>query len=386
MRIARTTCTFRKSNMTQRRPYIPQTLPLTGLNYKELLPLVSAASGALSRYDVLVSSIPEPEIFLAPLMTREAVVSSKIEGTRVTVDQVLEQDAGIEQVGQARSEADEVRNYRTAMREANTVISERPIRLGLIRQLHSILLSGTRGEHKSPGAFRTIQNFIGGHGDTLETAIFIPPDPVCLPMHLEHWERYIGSSDDEVLIQTAVMHAQFELLHPFLDGNGRIGRLLIPLFLTEKGALSAPMFYISEYLEENRSTYYDRLLGISKSQDWDAWISFFLTAIHAQATSNNARLDSILALYEDMKARVHDITGSQYSQFLVDAMFTKPKFNTSDISERLEHSNGVKRTTTAHHVRQLRDAGILIEIQASAGRKPAVYSFQELIRRVEGRT
>lgn len=350
------------------------------------MPLVSDASAALSRYNALVSAIPEPAILLAPLMTREAVVSSKIEGTQVTVDQVLEQDAGIAQVGQARSEAIEVMNYRTAMLKANTVIAERPIRLALIRQLHAILMSGARGEHKSPGAFRTVQNFIGGHGDTLETATFVPPDPAFLPMHLDDWERYIGSSDDERLTQTAIMHAQFELLHPFLDGNGRIGRLLIPLFLAQKGALSAPMFYISEYLEENRSTYYDRLLDISTRQDWDAWVSFFLKAVHAQATSNNERVHAILALHDDMKARVHEITRSQYSQFLVDAMFSKPKFNTSDISNRLEASDGVNPSTTAHLVRQLRDAGILLEIQPSAGRRPAVYSFQELIRRVEGRT
>ena len=187
-------------------------------------------------------------------------------------------------------------------------------------------MSSVRGKDKTPGEFRRKQNWIGRDGCTIEEATFVPPNPVQLPDHLQAWAAYIDSDDVDFLIQTAIMHAQFELLHPFMDGNGRIGRILIPLFLFQKEKLSQPMFYLSEYLETHRDEYYARLNGISAAHDWNGWIAFFLRAIAEQATQNAQRVAAIRALYAEMKVRIQATTRSQYTVHLLDAIFTKPIF------------------------------------------------------------
>lgn len=365
--------------------YVPVSLPLTGLDYGRLLPFVGQANAALARYDGLLQSIPNPAVMLAPLTTREAVLSSRIEGTQVTVDEVLEQDAGILQVGAKGTEAVEVQNYRKALLLSRQYVGERPITLSVIRQLHEILMDSVRGHKKSPGSFRRVQNWIGPRECRIEDATFIPPNPLQIQDHLKAWETYMAGDDIDVLVQTAIVHAQFELIHPFMDGNGRIGRLLIPLFLFQKQALSEPMFYLSQYLESHREEYYERLQAISADGDWDGWIEFFLEAVIAQAADNSARAISIRALYEEMKVRIQEITRSQFSVYLLDAIFTTPVFSASDIAKRLKEENDVNEKTTGALVRQLREAGIVEVRRPSAGRRPAVYAFTALIDRAEGR-
>jgi Fic family protein len=181
------------------------------------------------------------------------------------------------------------------------------------------------------------------------------------------------------------MHAQFELLHPFMDGNGRIGRILIPLFLFQKKKLSQPMFYLSDYLETHRDEYYARLKGISAAHDWNGWIAFFLLAIAEQATQNAERVAAIRALYDEMKLKIQSTTRSQYTVHLLDAIFTKPIFSTSDLAQRLSTEHGMHEKTTPALLRQLRDAGILRELQAGSGRRPATMCFPRLINLAEGR-
>lgn len=181
------------------------------------------------------------------------------------------------------------------------------------------------------------------------------------------------------------MHAQFELLHPFKDGNGRIGRILIPLFLYQKKVLSQPMFYLSEYLEQNRGEYYARLMSISAESDWDGWIVFFLQAVLMQARQNSQRVVAIKSLYEDMKQAIQELTRSQYTVHLLDAIFSKPVFRTSDLAEQLSKEFGIHEKTTPALLRQLRDGGILRELQASSGRRPATLCFPRLINLAEGR-
>lgn len=366
-------------------PYIPESLPLAELDLDRLVSLVGRANAALARYDGLLQSIPNAEVMLSPLTTREAVLSSKIEGTQVTVDDVLSQDAGILQVGSKHTDALEVQNYRRALLLSKETLRDRPLILSVIRQLHEILLDSVRGDSKFPGEFRRVQNWIGPRGCTIETATFVPPAPLQLLDHMEQWADYIAYDDKDVLIQTAIVHAQFELLHPFMDGNGRIGRLLIPLFLFHKNMLSEPMFYLSEYLERHRRIYYARLSAISSDRDWDGWVEFFLEAVIAQAEENSARAKSIQALYDEMKGRIQEITRSQYSVYLLDAIFEQPIFSTSDIAARLNQRFNIHEKTTASLVRQLRDASILAERRPSAGRRPAVFSFPALIDRAEGR-
>jgi Fic family protein len=215
-------------------PYIPEHLPLKNLDYARLFGIVGRANAALARYDGLLQGIVNPQVMLSPLTTQEAVLSSKIEGTQATLDEVLEHEAGIEVEQEKQKDIQEIVNYRTALTSARDYLADRPISLGLLREMHKILLDSVRGQDKSPGEFRKEQNWIGPYGVTFEQATFVPPSPFQLMNHLEQWETYLRGNDIDNLLQAGVVHAQFELIHPFKDGNGRIGRLLIPLFLYQK--------------------------------------------------------------------------------------------------------------------------------------------------------
>jgi Fic family protein len=366
-------------------PYQPDNLPVQDLDYRQLFSLVGEANAELARYDGLLQGIPNPAVMLSPLTTREAVLSSKIEGTQATVDEVLEQEAGLEKEGEKYKDIQEISNYRSALYQASDYLQEYPIRLSFILDLHRILLDSVRGQGKTPGEFRKDQNWIGRAGCTMAEASFVPPSPLQLQAHLQAWQDYLDSDDSDFLLQVAVAHAQFELLHPFKDGNGRIGRLLIPLFLYQKKALSQPMFYLSEYLEANRDEYYQRLSNISQAGDWNGWIAFFLKAISVQARENSERVKNIMALYDAMKLRVHEITHSQYSVHLLDALFSRPIFKTTDLVQQFQQQHGIHPKTTSGLLRQLKDAGVLRELQAGAGRRAAVLCFANLLELAEGR-
>lgn len=367
------------------KPYQPDSLPVENLDFRQLFSLVGEANAELARYDGLLQGIPNPAVMLSPLTTREAVLSSKIEGTQATVDEVLEHDAGIEKQGEKYKDIQEISNYRSALFQASEHLKTYPIRLSLLLELHRILLDSVRGQGKTPGEFRKDQNWIGRAGCTMDEASFVPPSPLQLQDHLEAWQVYCDFDDMDFLLQVAVVHAQFELLHPFKDGNGRIGRLLIPLFLYQKKALSQPMFYLSEYLEANREEYYQRLSNISKENDWNGWIAFFLKAITHQARDNSARVKNIMSLYENMKARIHEVTRSQYSVYLLDAIFTRPIFKTTDLVQQFEQLYGIHAKTTPGLLRQLKDAGVLRELQAGSGRRAAILCFPDLLELAEGR-
>ena len=366
------------------RPYQPDALPVTDLDYQRLLPLVGQANAALARYDGLLQGIPNPAVMLSPLTTQEAVLSSKIEGTQATIDEVLEQEAGLIKEGEKFKDIQEISNYRTALYSAREYLKDYPVRLSFVRELHRILLDSVRGQDKTPGEFRKDQNWIGKYACTIEQASFVPPNPLQLPDFLQEWERYLDSDDIDFLLQTAVVHAQFELLHPFKDGNGRIGRILIPLFLYQKKVLSQPMFYLSAYLESHREEYYARLKGISSDHDWNGWIAFFLQAVVAQANQNGERVGAIQALYEEMKHAIQQVTHSQYTVHVLDAIFSKPIFRTSDLAAQLNREFGVHEKTTPGLLRQIKEAGILRELQPGSGRKPATFCFPRLINLVEG--
>ncbi len=361
------------------QPYIPDILPLPRLDLSRLVRLIGPANAALARYDGLLQSIPNPALMLAPLTTREAVLSSKIEGTQATVDEVLAQDAGIMQQGEKYQDIQEINNYRHALQIAHNHLKDYPIRLSFVQGLHRELMSSVRGQDKTPGEFRREQNWIGRAGCTIAQATFVPPNPLQLRDHLQAWEHYINSDDHDVLLQTAVMHAQFELLHPFKDGNGRIGRILIPLFLYQKQTLSQPMFYLSEYLESHREEYYERLQSISTDGDWDGWIGFFLQAIITQATHNSARVTAIRVLYEEMKHEILAVTHSQYAVHLLDALFNKPIFRTSDLAKYLFEVHGIHEKTVPNLLRSIRDTGMLRVIKPGSGRRPATLCVHRLV-------
>jgi Fic family protein len=362
------------------KPYIPEKLPLKELDHKRLIASVGDANAELARYDGLLQAVVNPEILLSPLTTREAVLSSKIEGTLATLDEVLKHEAGIKTIDESKNlDIQEIVNYRSVLISAEKVLSERPISLHLIRQMHKQLMTSVRGSSKHPGEFRNVQNWIGKPGTPIGKATFIPPQPKIMLDHLEFLQEYMKTIDSEVLIQSAVIHAQFELIHPFLDGNGRIGRLLIPLFLYQRKRLSRPMFYLSEYLENSRNNYYSKLQGISKNWDWNSWIEFYLKAVKSQARLNSVKVKKILDLYEQMKKKIFDITRSPYTVQILDSIFYKAIFQASDIIHRTQ----IPRQTLMPILKQLQESNILAQLRASSGRRPAVLVFSNLLSIIE---
>lgn len=362
-------------------PYIPHELPLKQIDCARLLPLVGEASAKMGRYDGMLQGIVNPSVMLSPLTNEEAVLSSRIEGTQATIDEVLEHEAGITRTGEKGEDIREILNYRKALLSAQEFLKENPLSMHLVRELHKILLDSVRGQNKDPGKIRIEQNWIGRPGCSLEDASFVPPNPMQLPVHLENWEKYTAGTDIDVLIQAGVVHAQFELLHPFKDGNGRLGRILIPLFLFQKRALSQPMFYLSAYLEAHRDEYYFNLQNISRSGDWDGWLEFFLKAIAEQAKENSSRVGKILSLYDRMKGEVQQSTRSQHVIQILDFMFSRPVFKSTDFVLFID----VAKPTAMSLIRQLKNTGILKEIEAGRGRKAGIYCFPELLNIAEGK-
>ncbi|GLQ93485.1 Fic family protein [Dyella acidisoli] len=363
------------------KPWIPDALPLSVLDASRLITPLGQAIAALSQYDGLLKGMVNAEVMLSPLTTQEAVLSSRIEGTQATVGDVLESDAG-EQFDDAKNDdVEEVLNYRTALRRASREVEERPISLQLIRSLHSVLMDGVRGQDKQPGSFRTEQNWIGPKGCSIDQANFVPPNPMILIEHLEAFEKYIAGDDMDPLIQAAVVHAQFEVIHPFIDGNGRIGRLLIPLFLYCKKRIHAPMFYLSGYLESHRDEYYARLRAVTDRGEWNEWVIFFLRAVTEQANKNIEAASGIYKLYEEMKVAVRDATHSQHSALIVDTIFASPIFRIAG----LQNSAEIPAASAHKVVQQLVEAKIVRCIRPGKGRRPGLYVFPRLLNIVEGR-
>ncbi len=330
----------------------------------------------------MLQTLPNPAVLLSPITANEAVLSSRIEGTQATLDEVLEADAGLIVSETRRGDIEEINNYRAAVSIAQTALTTRSITLSMIREVHQRLLQGVRGRDKAPGQFREDQNWIGRHGDPIERARFIPPSPLILKAELEKWEAYMALPTEDPTLQTAVAHAQFEILHPFKDGNGRIGRMLIPLVLYQRRALSSPMFYMSEFLEEHRTEYYDRLLAITDRDDWHGWISFFLRGVIDQAEANLDKVRRIRDLYDDMRRRVVEITHSQFAMAAVDVLFTQPIISGTSFARRAGFNN---RVTANNMLRQLEAEGVITRIREGGGRTPATYALPELINIAEGR-
>lgn len=363
-------------------PCKPDTLPLVDLDWRRLLPLVGRANAALARYDGMLQTLPNPAVLLSPITVNEAVLSSRIEGTQATLDEVLEYDAGIEAPENRRGDIEEISNYRVAVQIAEAELAERPLSLSLVKSVHQRLMQGVRGRDKSPGAFRNDQNWIGRTGATIDRARFIPPSPLILPLALENWQAYLGNQDEDPIIQTAVAHAQFEILHPFKDGNGRIGRMLIPLILYQRQALSRPMFYLSEYLEAHRDDYYDHLLAITEDGNWQGWIEFFIGALIIQAEANLEKVRSIRDLYEEMRRRFVEVTHSQFAMSAVDTFFARPVIRATDFRKLAGFNT---RVTANNMLRQLEAAGLIRRAREGNGPISAIYTLPALVNITEGR-
>jgi len=308
--------------------------PPQNLDWARMVPLIGKANAALARYDGLVTAIPNAAILLSPLITQEAVLSSKIEGTNVTMGEVLEIEAGGDgDVGQPkREDAEEIRSYRRALSFAAAALADRSLSQHLLREAHALLMDGVRGRDKAPGSFRNEQNWIGAQGCTIEQASFVPIPQEHLAAGLDDWSRFVSSPDEpDPLVQLAVVHAEFEALHPFKDGNGRLGRMVIPLFLYERRILSGPNFYMSGYLKARREQYIQAMRAISRDGAWTEWCIFFLEGLIEQASENQTKAQSILELYQRMSRVVAELTHSQHSGRAVDFLFSRPVFSSTHL-------------------------------------------------------
>ncbi len=356
--------------------------PPRPLDWSRLIPRIGPAAAAVARYDGMLAAIPNPGVLLSPLTTQEAVLSSRIEGTQATMGEVLEFEAGQSPASpERREDIHEILNYRAAMRTAEKLLEELPLSLRVVREAHKVLLSGVRGKDKAPGEYRRIPNWIGAPGCTIEEARFVPIGADRLPDAMSTWERYVHEDAPDRLVQLAILHAEFESLHPFLDGNGRLGRMLVPLFLWQSGLIRRPMFYISAYFEAHRDAYYDRLLAVSRDDDWPGWCHFFLEAVQTQAEDNLAKTGAILGLYEEMTGRMPEMTRSQYAIRALDWIFERPTFRSSDFVA----SAAIPAPTARRFLWVLRREGVLKEVLAGGGRRAAVLAFPALLNLAEGR-
>lgn len=358
--------------------------PPQSLQWERLIPYLGPAHAALARYDGLLSAIPNVALLLSPMTTQEAVLSSRIEGTQATMGEVLTYEAEALHGFSPRKEEDiqEILNYRKALRHAMRLLETLPLCQRVLLETHKVLMDSVRGHGKSPGAYRRIPNWIGPPGCTLETARFIPIAAVELPEAMSRFEQYIHiENPPDRLVQLAVLHAEFEALHPFLDGNGRLGRMLIPLFLWQMELIHQPMFYISGYFESNREKYYDRLLAVSAEDGWTEWCQFFLQALRIQATEHADKARQILDLYNRRKNELKERIRSTYMLQALDWIFQRPIFRGSDLAEETEITSQTARRMLA----VFREAGLLTTLVEGSGRRPAVYVFAELVNITEGR-
>ncbi|MBF0488745.1 MAG: Fic family protein [Nitrospirae bacterium] len=365
------------------KPYIPDKLPLTtGVKLEALIPSISLANRAIAKYEGILYRMPNPDILLNPLSKQEAVLSSRIEGTQVTLGEVFNYEAEKHSIKQLDKQDEyiedikEVLNYHMALHRAKLELKKRPFNLNLLCELHRILLNSVRGKDKGRGRFRTVQNYIGKLGTPIEQADYVPPDHMLVMDFLDNWEKFYHADYPDPLVQLAIIHAQFELIHPFIDGNGRIGRILIPIFLFEKNLTTQPVFYLSEYLERHRDGYISGLNTICRTEaGWNDWIRFFLNAIVAQSEWNVVKAQKIIALYEELKERIISQTHSQYAVPLLDQMYNKPVFKSTQIK-----IPGVTRQTTTGLLRSLKDNGILDIVREASGSRPQLLSLTSLIK------
>jgi Fic family protein len=331
----------------------------------------------------MLSAIPNANVLLSPLTTREAVLSSRIEGTQTTFDEVLRYDAEAEE-GQFEpdrmADIQEVINYRTALNSAVRCMEELPLSQRLVKGAHEILMQGVRGHGKAPGEYRQTPNWIGPANCDITEARFVPITADKLQDGMNDWEAYIHSDVSDRLIQLSVLHAEFEAIHPFLDGNGRIGRMFVPLFMVSFGLIQAPLFYVSAYLEANRDEYYDRLLAVSRNGAWTDWIEFFVRAIQAQAAANIDRASAILSLHQEMRNHFVELTRSQFAVQALDWIFERPIFRSSDFV----HTSGIPDPSARRILAELRDNGVLKTVTESSGRRSATYAFAKLLNAAEG--
>ncbi|MEI2386369.1 Fic/DOC family N-terminal domain-containing protein [Breoghania sp. JC706] len=353
--------------------------PPRELDFGKLVGPLARAQDAISRYDQMLLSLPNRELLLAPMRQNEAVISSRMEGTISTVDEVMIYEAENEGDGEGgagvvRDDVVEVALYSAVLRRAQRAVADgEPINEGLIRNAHRILLSFGRGASKSPGQYKVEQNYVGD--DRRKKIYFKPISPLHLQPAMHGLLDFIETSPQLHLFKVALAHVEFEALHPFNDGNGRIGRLLITLLLWKFGLIHKPYFYVSAYFEAHKEDYIELMRAVSRDDAWSDWVVFFLTAIAEQADANLRTASRITALYEEMKEPFREISGSKWHGVAQDFMFENPVFKNSQLTRRTE----MPKHTAVRITKLLHEAGLLRELKPASGRRGALYMFEPLM-------
>lgn len=362
------------SNLTGEAMYKsfrPAPLPPVLNMDDEMITQLTSATKALATLDTLSSFIPNMNLFVSMYVRKEALLSSQIEGTQATLEDVL--DPLIEK--NANQNVADVVNYIKAAEFALERMNTLPLCNRLIKETHAVLMSGVRGQEKNPGEFRTSQNWIGAAGSSLKNARYIPPNPEDMINAMSDLEKYINSDDSlDVLIQAALLHYQFETIHPFLDGNGRVGRLLITLFLMEKKVLNSPALYISYYLKKNRIEYYDRMSEVRNKDNYEQWIKFFLNAIKESAIES---VDTIKKLSELHNANIEKINAmgraAKNARAVFDYLEQNPIIDIGKTAEELK----LAFSTVSLAVNRLVDVGILIK--TNNANRNRVFSYEDYL-------
>lgn len=354
--------------------------PPENLDWRRLAEPIERATNALARYDSFLGIIPDSSILVAPMLVQEAVTSSRIEGTHATVSDVLMYEAGGADFDAAKSDdVLEVVNYRRALGLAQSMLESVPLGGRVIRAAHEVLLQNVRGRFKSPGRYRNDQNWIGVSNDINE-ARYVPVSPDHLEDAMARWENYVNLSDVPAMVKISVAHAEFESIHPFKDGNGRIGRILVPLMLCESGIITSPCFYLSEFFEHRNAEYQDRLLAVSRDDEWTEWCAFFLQAVETQAKENLAKAEGIYDLYREVLLEVASSTKSGDAEEATKCLFHSAIFPANVFVRQA----GMNESASRRLVSALKERGRVREIRPHRGSRPALLEFSELLEITEG--
>jgi Fic family protein len=344
-----------------------------------LVNLLSQADRALSELAGVARTLPNPHLLIGPFIRREAVLSSRIEGTRASLSDLFFFEAGGER-GDDDNDVREVANYVKALDHGLSRLKDLPVSLRLICEIHQRLLQGVRGDRLTPGEFRRFQNWIGPPGCDLRSATFVPPPVNEMHSALSDWEKYLHA-DSELpwLIRLALIHYQFEAIHPFVDGNGRVGRLLLALMICHHGLLPQPLLYLSAYFEQYRSTYYELLLAVSQQGKWNEWISFFLRGVEAQSRDAVTRAKRLIDLWQSLRQQIQATRASASQLILLDNLISHP-FITYGMAARILQ---VTHRAASQNVNKLVELGILKEI--TSRQRNQIFVAPEIIGILEAR-
>jgi Fic family protein len=354
------------------RSFVPAPLPPAPPLRIDLpmINLLSRADQSLGRLDGIAQTLPNPDLFVAMYVRQEAVYSSQIEGTQSTLDDVLEFELDAEGRELPR-DVEEVVNYVAAMNYGLDRLRSLPLSLRLIREIHELLLQGVRGFDRSPGEFRVAQNWIGPANTPIERATFVPPSVSDMHRALDNLERFLHEEERlPVLIICGLAHAQFETIHPFLDGNGRVGRLLITFLLCHRGILQQPLLYLSYFLKRHRAEYYDRLMAIREAGDWEGWLRFFLRGVAESAEEAMFTARAIVSLREQHRELIQSRHLGTNAHRLLGLLFNRPIINVALVKDSLD----ISAATAGRLVTEFETLNLLEEITGGQRRRRYRYS------------